>query len=48
MKSADFKEFYLEELLAFFGLNIAIGLLKLPQLKDIGPQTIYLHHGFQQ
>lgn len=34
MKSSDFKEFYMEELLAFIGLNIAMGLLKLPQLKD--------------
>ena len=32
-KGATF-EFYLEELLAFIGLHIAMGLLKLPQIKD--------------
>ena len=30
----DFTEFYLEELQAFIGINIAMGLLKLPQVKD--------------
>ena len=33
-KGASFTEFYLEELLAFIGLHIAMGLLKLPQIKD--------------
>ena len=33
-KGATFKEFYIEELQAFIGVNIAMGLLKLPQIKD--------------
>jgi len=34
MKGASFNEFYVEELQAFIGLHIAMGLLKLPQIKD--------------
>ena len=34
MKGASFNEFYVEELQAFIGLQIAMGLLKLPQIKD--------------
>lgn len=33
-KGSDFPEFCLEELQAFIGINIAMGLLKLPQVKD--------------
>ena len=33
-KKASFSEFYLEELQAFIGIHIAMGLLKLPQIKD--------------
>jgi hypothetical protein len=30
-------DFCLEELQAFIGLNIAMGVLHLPQLRDFGP-----------
>jgi len=33
-KASDFTEFYLEELQAFIGIHIAMGLLKLPRIQD--------------
>ena len=34
-KKAAFSEFYLEELQAFIAIHIVMGLLKLPQIKDL-------------
>ena len=34
VKGVAFSEFYLEELQAFIALNVAMGMLKLPEIKD--------------
>ena len=34
MKGTSYNEFYVEGLQAFIGVHIAMGLLKLPQIKD--------------
>ena len=48
MKGASFNEFYVEELQAFIGLHIAMGLLKLPQIKDYWCKNESSQHlGFQ-